>query len=404
MISKRRAPSGPGCAQRPDQDRLHHALRLDAFGQLVERALVDARARLVAAGLQLVEREAVRLAVGFGRRGDDVDDARAEERFQPHAETLRFLRRHETPLSAQSRGGQEAPSCFMLSIPQRKPIMATRVFVDGQEGTTGLRINEYLARRSDVEVLRAAPELRKDARERARLLNAADVAFLCLPDAAAREAVALVTNPSDLPDRREHRASHRERLGVRPARAGRRSARPHPRLEADRQPGLPLDRLHPARAAARRRRPGVVDGAAERDLDHRLLRRRQEDDRAVRSRRRPAPRLAAALRAQAQPQAPARDGGAQPARDGAGLHADRRQLPEGPLGRGAAAPGDAEARHVSRAAARGLERALRRRALRSRHAARRRVGARPTATSTSRRATTPTTSTCSCSRARPRRS
>ena len=73
--------------------------------------------------------------------------------------------------------------------------MATRVFVDGQEGTTGLRIHEYLARRSDVEILRAAPELRKDAAERARLLNAADVAFLCLPDAAAREAVALVSNP-----------------------------------------------------------------------------------------------------------------------------------------------------------------------------------------------------------------
>jgi N-acetyl-gamma-glutamyl-phosphate reductase len=74
--------------------------------------------------------------------------------------------------------------------------MATRVFVDGQEGTTGLRIHEYLAQRSDVEVLRAAPELRKDANERARLLNAADVAFLCLPDAAAREAAQLVTSPS----------------------------------------------------------------------------------------------------------------------------------------------------------------------------------------------------------------
>jgi N-acetyl-gamma-glutamyl-phosphate reductase len=73
--------------------------------------------------------------------------------------------------------------------------MTTRVFVDGQEGTTGLRIHEYLAQRSDVEVLRAAPELRKDANERARLLNAADVAFLCLPDAAAREAALLVTNP-----------------------------------------------------------------------------------------------------------------------------------------------------------------------------------------------------------------
>jgi N-acetyl-gamma-glutamyl-phosphate reductase len=73
--------------------------------------------------------------------------------------------------------------------------MNTKVFVDGQEGTTGLRINELLAGRKDVEVLRIAPELRKDAAERARLLNAADVAFLCLPDAAAREAVALVTNP-----------------------------------------------------------------------------------------------------------------------------------------------------------------------------------------------------------------
>ena len=73
--------------------------------------------------------------------------------------------------------------------------MANTVFVDGQEGTTGLRIHEYLAARSDIEVLRIDPDKRKDSAERARLLNAADVAFLCLPDAAAREAVALVTNP-----------------------------------------------------------------------------------------------------------------------------------------------------------------------------------------------------------------
>ncbi|MDH4287326.1 MAG: N-acetyl-gamma-glutamyl-phosphate reductase, partial [Aquincola sp.] len=69
------------------------------------------------------------------------------------------------------------------------------VFVDGQEGTTGLRIHEYLAARKDIELLTIDAERRKDAAERARLLNAADVAFLCLPDAAAREAVALVTNP-----------------------------------------------------------------------------------------------------------------------------------------------------------------------------------------------------------------
>jgi N-acetyl-gamma-glutamyl-phosphate reductase len=73
--------------------------------------------------------------------------------------------------------------------------MTFAVFVDGQEGTTGLRINEYLAARADVEILRIDLERRKDAGERARLLNAADVAFLCLPDAAAREAAALVTNP-----------------------------------------------------------------------------------------------------------------------------------------------------------------------------------------------------------------
>jgi N-acetyl-gamma-glutamyl-phosphate reductase len=73
--------------------------------------------------------------------------------------------------------------------------MVARVFVDGQEGTTGLRINEVLAGRRDIEVLRIASELRKDAAERARLMNAADIVFLCLPDAAARESAALVTNP-----------------------------------------------------------------------------------------------------------------------------------------------------------------------------------------------------------------
>jgi N-acetyl-gamma-glutamyl-phosphate reductase len=73
--------------------------------------------------------------------------------------------------------------------------MGFTAFVDGQEGTTGLRIHEYLAQRPDIEVLSIDPALRKDPAERARLLNAADVAFLCLPDAAAREAAALVTNP-----------------------------------------------------------------------------------------------------------------------------------------------------------------------------------------------------------------
>jgi N-acetyl-gamma-glutamyl-phosphate reductase len=73
--------------------------------------------------------------------------------------------------------------------------MTFTVFVDGQEGTTGLRIHEYLAARRDVEVLRIDADRRKDSAERARLLNASDVAFLCLPDAASREAATLITNP-----------------------------------------------------------------------------------------------------------------------------------------------------------------------------------------------------------------
>ncbi|MBV8500173.1 MAG: N-acetyl-gamma-glutamyl-phosphate reductase [Paucibacter sp.] len=74
--------------------------------------------------------------------------------------------------------------------------MAFKVYVDGQEGTTGLRINDYLAARSDIEVLRIDADKRKDPAERARLLNAADVAFLCLPDAASREAASMITNPN----------------------------------------------------------------------------------------------------------------------------------------------------------------------------------------------------------------
>lgn len=72
--------------------------------------------------------------------------------------------------------------------------MSTKVFVDGQEGTTGLKIFEYLSHRSDVEVLRIEEAKRKDVEERRRLINASDVTFLCLPDAASRESVTLVDN------------------------------------------------------------------------------------------------------------------------------------------------------------------------------------------------------------------
>ena len=72
--------------------------------------------------------------------------------------------------------------------------MSTKVFVDGQEGTTGLKIFEYLSRRADVEVLRIEEAKRKDLDERRRLINASDVTFLCLPDVASRESAGLVEN------------------------------------------------------------------------------------------------------------------------------------------------------------------------------------------------------------------
>ena len=70
-----------------------------------------------------------------------------------------------------------------------------KVFIDGSAGTTGLRIRERLAERSDIELIVLSEELRKDTEARRQALNGADVAFLCLPDAAAVEAVELVTNP-----------------------------------------------------------------------------------------------------------------------------------------------------------------------------------------------------------------
>ena len=70
----------------------------------------------------------------------------------------------------------------------------TKVFIDGSAGTTGLRIYERLGSRSDLELMILPEELRKDPGARAEMLNTADVAFLCLPDQAAREAVELVTS------------------------------------------------------------------------------------------------------------------------------------------------------------------------------------------------------------------
>jgi N-acetyl-gamma-glutamyl-phosphate reductase len=74
--------------------------------------------------------------------------------------------------------------------------MVAKIFIDGEAGTTGLQIRERLAGRRDLEVLSIAADRRKDQDERKRLLNAADVAILCLPDDAAKQSVALIENDS----------------------------------------------------------------------------------------------------------------------------------------------------------------------------------------------------------------
>ena len=72
--------------------------------------------------------------------------------------------------------------------------MRKKIFIDGSEGTTGLRIYERFEGRDDIEILPISSELRKDINERKRLINESDITFLCLPDGAARESVSLVEN------------------------------------------------------------------------------------------------------------------------------------------------------------------------------------------------------------------
>ena len=69
-----------------------------------------------------------------------------------------------------------------------------KVFIDGKAGTTGLRIEERLSGRDDIEIVTIPEELRKDTAAKKEILNSVDVAFLCLPDAAAMESVSLIDN------------------------------------------------------------------------------------------------------------------------------------------------------------------------------------------------------------------
>ena len=73
--------------------------------------------------------------------------------------------------------------------------MKPKVYIDGKDGTTGLQIYDRLSARADIDLLLIDETKRKDRLERKKLMDAADIVFLCLPDAAAIEAVELVENP-----------------------------------------------------------------------------------------------------------------------------------------------------------------------------------------------------------------
>jgi len=73
--------------------------------------------------------------------------------------------------------------------------MSARIFIDGEVGTTGLQIRARLENRDDIEIVSLSEQNRKDAGARRDMLNSVDLAILCLPDDAAREAVAMIENP-----------------------------------------------------------------------------------------------------------------------------------------------------------------------------------------------------------------
>ena len=72
--------------------------------------------------------------------------------------------------------------------------MKTKVYIDGQAGTTGLQIYDRISQRDDLELMMIAEEKRHDLDERKKFLNEADIVFLCLPDDAAKESVSLIEN------------------------------------------------------------------------------------------------------------------------------------------------------------------------------------------------------------------
>ena len=125
----------------------------------------------------------------------------------------------------------------------------TKVFIDGSAGTAGLRIHSRLENRADLELITLTGEARKDPAARKAALNSCDLAVLCLPDAASREAVAMIENPAVRVVDTSTAPPCGPRLGLRLPRALRREARGDSLRRASGLPRLPRRRLHRPGAA-----------------------------------------------------------------------------------------------------------------------------------------------------------
>ena len=144
-----------------------------------------------------------------------------------------------------------------------------KIYIDGKEGTTGLQIYDRLTGREDIRLLLIDEDKRKDTAERKKLMDEADLVFLCLPDEAAVEAIKLVENP---------------RLGLRLPGAGPGAAGCHPDSQAGRQPRLLRHGLYLPGCTAGKAGSAVSGRISGLPCPVRLYRRREKGHRPVRRR------------------------------------------------------------------------------------------------------------------------
>ena len=170
-------------------------------------------------------------AHSHGGAANGFANAPRRSRASPATTRVLFARRR--------RGGLLYPRCSLVCIVCEVPVKKHAVFVDGQEGTTGLRIHEYLAARSDIEVLRIAPrQAQRQRRARPPAQRRRRRFFVPARRGCARSRCA-GHQPQHLPDRRQHGAPHAGTLGVWLARAGAEPTRALAQQQTHLQPRLP---------------------------------------------------------------------------------------------------------------------------------------------------------------------